>query len=374
MAAAAWARHHRAVHIVEVSAEPFPIPLIEPFIISRARADSTRAAIVRARVRAGAATAIGYGEAALPLGSAEPLEALVAAVAAAAPALASREVTTLEALSALVDGCFSGSNPARAGLISALFDAFARLAGVPLHRVLGAREAQPMVTDITLPIAEPAHLAGLARGYWARGFRCFKLKVGHRLEHDQRTVERVAAAAPEATLLFDANEGFGADDALALLRHTAALGLAVTCFEQPCERDDLAGLRRVRVEGGVPVVADESVVDERSLDALVAADAVDGVNLKLVKMGGIDRCLRLGREAQARGLSLMVGAMIESRLGLTAMAHVVAALGGVRWVDLDTAFLLAADPYEGGMCADGATLTLPATPGLGIAPLVDRQA
>jgi L-alanine-DL-glutamate epimerase-like enolase superfamily enzyme len=69
----------------------------------------------------------------------------------------------------------------------------------------------------------------------------------------------------------------------------------------------------------------------------------------------------------------MVGAMIESRLGLTAMAHVVAVLGGADWVDLDTAFLLAHDPCMGGMRAEGPLLSLPSTPGLGI-ELRDRPA
>jgi L-alanine-DL-glutamate epimerase-like enolase superfamily enzyme len=358
------------VRIEAISAEPFPIPLIEPFTISRATTDSTRAVLVRARGGAGGAMATGYGEAALPLGSSEPLGALVAAVDAAARSLIGQKVG-VDDLGAAIDACFRGSNTARAGLYSALIDARARLAGVPLHQLLGSKGAAPLVTDITLPIADSAHLALLAVGYWERGFRCFKIKVGADLAADMRTVELVARATPEATVLFDANEGFRAEAAVELVRHTRAAGLEVTCFEQPCGRDDHDGLRWVREEGAVAVVADESVRDERDLDRLCAAHAVDGINLKLIKMGGIDRCLRLGRQAQERGLALMVGAMIESRLGLSAMAHVVAALGGVSWVDLDTAFLLASDPYEGGMLANGPTLTLPHEPGLGIVPRVD---
>jgi L-alanine-DL-glutamate epimerase-like enolase superfamily enzyme len=371
------------VHLVSLTAVPFPIPLKEPFTISRASVDSTRAALVRARARALRGEAAGgegevgevegFGEAALPLGSAETVADLTAAVGEAARVLEGRELGDLgglDEIAAALDACgdarLDALPPARAGVHAALADAWARLAGVPLYAALGAEGAVALTTDITLPIAEPAHLARLAVEYWERGFRAFKIKVGARLADDQDTVARLARATPGAALRFDANEGFGAEDALALLRFTAEAGLAVECFEQPCARDDLAGLRRVREEGGVPVVADESVRDERDLDRLVAARAVDGINLKLVKMGGIDRCLRLGRLAREHGLSLMVGAMIESRLGLTAMAHAVAALGGVEWVDLDTAFLLAADPYEGGMRADGPRLELPASPGLGI--------
>jgi L-alanine-DL-glutamate epimerase-like enolase superfamily enzyme len=359
------------VRIEAITAQPFPIALREPFTISRASTDSTRAALVRARASGDREEATGYGEAALPLGSSETPADLVAAITAAAPRLVGRDVETLTEVSDAIDACLGGSPPARAGLCSALLDVRARLGHQPLYRLLGGASAAPLVTDITLPIAAPAHRARLAQRYWEQGFRCFKLKVGLDRADDERTVAAVAEATGKAALLFDANEGFAPADALALLRFTHAAGLAVTCFEQPCARADHAGLRRVREHGGVPVVADESVCDEGDLERLVAAGAVDGINLKLVKMGGIDRCLRLGSRAREHGLELMVGAMIESRLGLTAMAHAVAALGGVRWVDLDTAFLLAADPYRGGMRSDGPTLTLPDEPGLGIVPEID---
>jgi L-alanine-DL-glutamate epimerase-like enolase superfamily enzyme len=353
------------VRLVSLAAEPFPIPLKEPFTISRASVDSTRAALVRVRATTDDAEQVGFGEAALPLGAGETVEDLVRVIDAAGAALAGRELARAD-LDRVLDEHLDALPPARAGAHTALVDAFARLAGVPLYRLLGATAPIVLTTDITLPIAEPAHLAELARGYWAEGFRAFKVKVGARLADDRETVARVAAATPGAALRFDANEGFSARDALELLRFTRSAGLAVECFEQPCARDDLDGLRTVREEGGVPVVADESVRDAEDLERLVAAAAIDGVNLKLVKMGGVDRCLALGRRAQAAGLSIMVGAMIESRLGLSAMAHVVAALGGVAWVDLDTAFLLARDPYSGGMRADGPVLTLPPDAGLGI--------
>jgi L-alanine-DL-glutamate epimerase-like enolase superfamily enzyme len=358
-----------AMQIEAITAAPFPIPLIEPFTISRASVDSTRAVLVRATATDGDRTATGYGEAALPLGSAETPGELVQAIDAAAARLSGRDIPSPETLTGAIDETFAGSNPARSGLHAALLDAFARLAGRPVYDLLGAPEALPLVTDITLPIAEPAHRGELAAAHWKRGFRCFKIKVGADLDADQRCMEAVARATPEATLVLDANEGFTPAEALTLLRFIADTGLEVRCFEQPCPRADLAALRAVRDQTGVPIVADESIATLEDLDRLCAAKAVDGVNLKLVKMGGIDRAQAIGLRAKERGLDLMVGAMIESRLGLTAMAHLVSALGGARWVDLDTAFLLASDPYEGGMKADGDRLTLPDSPGLGMEPI-----
>jgi len=74
----------------------------------------------------------------------------------------------------------------------------------------------------------------------------------------------------------------------------------------------------------------------------------------------------MGETARAAGLRLMVGGMVETRLGMTAAAHLACALGGVDFVDLDTAWLLADDPYEGGYVADGPRYRLPAAPGLGV--------
>lgn len=356
------------MRVVALSAEPYELPLLEPFTIARASVTSTRAVLVRVEARAGSRAATGYGEAALPLRALDTPAELAAAIARAADGLRASSLPDPAAVEAL-DASFDGPPAARSGLCSALLDALARLDGVPLHVLLGSGTRAPaaLETDVTLPIAEPAHLAELATGYRARGFRCFKVKVGADLEADRRTVALVAAATPDATLRFDANEGFGAEESLALLRHARALGVHVDCFEQPCARDDLAGLRRVREEGGgVPVVADESVRSLADLERVVAAGAVDGVNLKLIKTGGPDRTLALGRAARGHGLRLMVGAMIESRLGLTAMAHVAAALDGVTWVDLDTAFLLARDRCRGGMRDAGPLLTLPDEPGLAV--------
>ena len=123
-------------------------------------------------------------------------------------------------------------------------------------------------------------------------------------------------------------------------------GLRVECYEQPCAADDLAGMAEVAAGSPVPVVADESFRSAADLDRLVAARAAQAVNLKLGKLGGPLATLALARRARAAGLRLMAGAMVETRVGLLAMAHVVAALGGVDWIDLDTAFLLADDPLR----------------------------
>ena len=93
---------------------------------------------------------------------------------------------------------------------------------------------------------------------------------------------------------------------------------------------------------------------------------MDGVNLKLVKSGGLRQCLAIATMARAADLTLMVGAVVETRLGIAAALQLCTAVGGVEFPDVDTAWLLAADPFEGGYETDGPRLRVRPSGGLGV--------
>ena len=345
-----------AVVVERVEHAPLTVPLVEPFTIATATMTTTRAALVRVTVRTpSGATAIGMGEAAaLPGVTSEDQPDLLAAVANAASALAGAQLTAVDELPAIVAAAVS-SRVAAAGLEAAILDAWGRAVDVPVHALLVASDPAPpappthaLRTDVTLPIAAPEHMADLARAWWQRGFSVFKVKVGRDLDDDVRALASVHAAVPDASFRLDANCGYEAHEALALLHETARRGLVVECFEQPCARDDLDGMAEVTRATAVPVVADESVRDLADLRRVVARRAASAINVKLAKTGSLVAARALARAARAEGLGLMCGAMVETRLGLTAMAHVVIAASGADWIDLDTALLLAADPFRGG--------------------------
>jgi L-Ala-D/L-Glu epimerase len=362
------------MHIASIEVEPLSIALREPFVIATGRIDTTRAALVRATLEdEGGRRAAGLGEAAaLPPVTREDQPELVAAIAAAAPALRGAAITGADDVAALVGRALPDSSIARAGVEAAILDGWARLTGRPLFAALGAGAATELITDITLPISDPERMAAGAAAHRRAGFTCFKVKVGRDWHADLASLRAVAGAVPDATFRLDANAGFAAREALALVRAALADGLHVECYEQPCAADDLAGMAEVAAGSPVPVVADESFRSAADLDRLVAARAAQAVNLKLGKLGGPLATLALARRARAAGLHLMAGAMVETRVGLLAMAHVVAALGGVDWIDLDTAFLLADDPFHGGWTFDGPHLRLASDPGLGVTAAAAR--
>jgi L-alanine-DL-glutamate epimerase-like enolase superfamily enzyme len=355
--------------VLSIDVAALSVALREPFVIASGRIDTTRAALVHATLveEASGHSAHGLGEAAaLPPVTREDQPELLHAIGSAAAQLRDATLHDFSELTAALDACLSQTPVARAGVECALLDAWARVARVPVCALLGGAAPRALHSDITLPIAEPEHMAELAVDWRAQGFRVFKVKVGKQLEHDIRALQAVLARVPDAVFRLDANAGFSASQALALLEAAQQHALTIECFEQPCAADDWAGMAEVTRRGGVPVIADESVKTLEDLERLVATQAAHGVNLKLAKSGGMLRALELGRRARAHGLRVMCGGMVETRLGMSAMAHVACALGGADYVDLDTAFLLAEERFDGGYHAHGPELRLTGGAGLDV--------
>ena len=354
------------MRIQSLACRALSVPLLEPFVIASARVETTRAVLVSVVLedeRTGQ-TAPGLGEAAalFPVTWEDQPDLLLAVEAAAARCIGQRWAD-LPALGAQLDAAHATSLVARSGVECALLDAHARLAHVPLCQLLGGTPSL-LVTDITLPIAQPEHMADLAAAYRARGFTAFKVKVGKCFDDDARALLAVHARVPDATFRLDANEGFSPQQAVELCALARLAGLQVDCFEQPCAAGELDAMARVTREAGVPVIADESVKSERDLALVVAHRAAHGINLKLAKSGGLVAALALGRAARRAGLSVMCGGMVETRLGMSAMAHVACALGGVEYIDLDTAMLLAEERFDGGYSEQGPELRI--TGGVGL--------
>jgi len=156
----------------------------------------------------------------------------------------------------------------------------------------------------------------------------------------------------------DANTAWRATDAVRVLREIAPLD--VDLVEQPVARDDLDGLRWVRERSPIPVYADESC--HHLGDIANLAGRVDGVNLKLMKTGGIREMLRMIHAARSHGLGVMLGSMVESSLALSAAAQRAPL---ADYLDLDGHWLLRDDPFAGAPGERG-EITLSDLPGLGV--------
>jgi L-alanine-DL-glutamate epimerase-like enolase superfamily enzyme len=142
------------------------------------------------------------------------------------------------------------------------------------------------------------------------------------------------------------------------------MGVLVECgvefVEQPLPAHDIPGMRFVRERAPLPIIADESCLTNADIPRLVGA--VDGINIKLAKCASLREAARMIGTARAHGLSVMMGCMIESSLGIAAAAHLSPLLD---YADLDGPALLANDPFQGPSIAGG-NIRIPTEPGLGV--------
>ena len=257
---------------------------------------------------------------------------------------------------------------ALAALDMALWDGLARRAGMPLYQLVGL--GRPTVpTSITLGISTPA----VARervpqllGDGGNKFRALKIKLGSPagIDADQAMFAAVLQAlrdlgdpARAVQLRVDANGGWNVRDAQTMLQWLATRG--VEFVEQPLAAGCEAELPALYKNRPLPIVVDESCCFASDIPGFAAA--VDGVNLKLMKCGGITGALRIIAVARAHRLKTMVGCMNESSLSIAAAA----ALGGaLDTIDLDSHFNLHPDPCRGPQLVDGVVMP-PETPGHG---------
>jgi len=352
-----------ATTITALEAEPLDIALREPFVIATGQVEAARNVLVRATLADGT---VGIGEAApFPPSGGETQGTALAAVREMAPLVVGQDAAAWRPLAARLTASFEHQATARAGVEVAVLDALARSWGIPLFQFFGGAGSR-VVSDISIPIVAPERVAALARQHVANGADTLKLKVGTDVDDDVDRVLALFEAAPDCELILDGNQGYTPTAALELLARLAEEDAEPILFEQPVHRHDLEGLRFVTERARVPVAADEAV--HTAADALRVArtGAANVVNIKLMK-SGVAEALDIAAVCRAANIGLMVGAMIESRLGCAASAHLVAGLGGFTYVDLDTPMLLASDPFAGGYAQDGMTYALdPAAPGHGV--------
>lgn len=236
---------------------------------------------------------------------------------------------------------------ARAAIDMALHDLMSKSAGQPLWKLLGGfRERIP--TSITIGILDTEPTVEQARAAVAKGFRALKLKGGSDLESDVERLMKVrAAVGEEIELRFDANQGYTITQAKEFVERTKSVRLEL--LEQPTPKEQLDLMGRVSANVHVPVMADESLMGLRDAFRIASGEFADMVNVKLMKVGGIDEALQVNAVARSAGLEVMVGCMDESALAIAAGLHYALARPNVLYADLDGHLDLIDDPAAGAV-------------------------
>jgi L-alanine-DL-glutamate epimerase-like enolase superfamily enzyme len=331
---------------VKVRQRPLDLHLRHTFRIARGASD-TRHNVV---VEVDDGRHVGWGEAAPILRYHEDRASTTAAVLTMGARLGEPRAYAQAAARAAVPG----QKSAEAAIDMALHDLAGKRLGAPVYELLGIAPGPIPETSFTIGLDTPDVVAAKVRE--ASAYAILKVKMGS--DDDRAVLEAVRDTAPHQRIRVDANEGWTSEGALERLEWLHRLG--VELVEQPLPAGRLEETRALRRKSPLPFFADESV--HRAEDIPRLAGAFDGINLKLMKCGGLGEALRMIAVARAHGMKVMLGCMIESSLAITAAAHLASLVDAT---DLDGHLLVDNDPFVGALL-EGGWLVLPDAPGLGV--------
>ena len=339
--------------MIRLSHQTIELNPIHPFVIARGGYAHHRNVIVRLTDDDGVE---GFGEAAPNRYYGESVSSVIAALGQFRPILERADPFALETTEVHLSRVLRGNSSAKSAVSAALHDLVGKKLGLPVYRLWGLDASTTPLSSFTIAIAENNELE--RRVAEAREYPILKIKLG--TDRDMEIVRIIRNAAPQKRLRVDANAAWTAKHAVRMSDFLA--DNEVEMLEQPVAANDIEGLRFVRNRSKLPVFADESCLV--ATDVAKLAGAVDGINIKLAKCGSLREALRMVHAARALDMQVMAGCMIESSLGISAIAQISPLLDSA---DFDGAALLSNDPFRGVTIAGG-TVHLTDAPGLGATP------
>jgi muconate cycloisomerase len=317
---------------------------------------------------------VGWGEVrALPAWSYETLESITSAVRGyLAPLVVGRSAFDLNAIQQgmndrLTPAISNGQPFAKAAVDIAIHDLQGRITGLPIHALLGGKVRSEVPLTYALSIAYPDTMAEQAAGYAECG--CFKIKVAGEPDLDAQRVRAISEARPKATLWLDANQAYSPAKLVRFLKQIESVP-RVFCLEQPVRSVDWMGMRIARERSPYPIAIDEGCFSSFDVARVAEMRAAEMVVLKVCKSGGLRECGKSAAVADAHGFGILGSGLTEAGVGFTASIHFFAAVDTLLPPELNGVQFLEPAWYE-SLTIDGAMVTVPDGPGLGIA--VDEE-
>jgi len=351
----------KKLKITDVEIFLFDIPLTSPFRIAIGEMTAANDLLVRVRTDQGVT---GLGEACpFPPITGETQATNAAAAKAIRDMVIGQDPLAIDDLLRRIGPLVHANPSAVAAFDMAFHDILGKVAGLPLFRLLGGTK-NVFETDITTSLDTLDKMTAESKKYADMGYKTLKVKVGLDPDEDFARLEAIrSAVGPKVAIRIDANQGWTVPQAIYGLRKMAPLNIQFC--EQPVLASDTAGLSAVRAQSPISIMADEALFGPADAVNLIRAGACDSFNIKVMKAGGLLNSIRLAHIADAANMRCMVGCMLETRLALTAAAHVVASQANIVYADLDGNSEHVEDPIVDGMTVKAGTLTLPEKPGLG---------
>ena len=353
--------------ITDIQTKTIRIPLVSPFKTALRTVTAIENILVTVSTDS---DFVGYGGAAqTAVITGDTLASIVGGIEHIRDSIVGMEIEDSELIFQRLNRCLIGNSSAKAAVDMAIYDLVAKSLGVPLYRLLGGM-ANVLETDITVSLDTLEKMVAESKQKLRDGFNILKIKVGGDPQLDIERLQSIQTAVGAAVKIrIDANQGWNAKEAVLVGKELQRRNLNIELMEQPVPARDFEGMRYVRDQLLMPVVADESVFSPQDALELVRLRAVDGLNIKLMKCGGIYNALKIAAIAEAAGIPCMVGSMMESHVSVTAAAHFAVSRTNVCRYDLDAPLFCTLNPANGGISYQGNKIFLPDLPGLGIESL-----
>lgn len=341
----------------------FSIPMV-PFAIATGTMDYAQNILIRIYTDMGI---MGIGEcSAFPMIVGETQQTCIAVARDLAIIIKDKNPLDIVARLNEMDGYIAANTTIKSAFDIALHDIAAQEAGMPLYAYLGGHIRQ-ITTDITVGLDTPEKMAALALTFKQNGATTLKVKVGKEPEADIARISAIRkTVGPEIKIRLDANQGWNFEQAVEAL--SGMKDMNIEFCEQPLRNYNDNKIKSLKAETNILLMADESCYHPREVEKAVAA-GFDYINIKLAKSGGIYNGLQIARNAGTHGIECMMGGMLESRVALTAMTHLVMAADNITLFDMDTCLLgQTLDPVIKGVEINKYELRLPEplVPGLGV--------
>ena len=307
----------------------------------------------------------GYGEATpIPFVTGDNIESCMVVLEVFKKILVGEDASCIGRIHDLMSTAMVHNGAAKAAIDIALYDIASKKAGLPLYKYLGGY-GNTVENDVTVGMDTPENMAIKALGFRNDGVTLIKVKLGESMKLDTERIKQIRKAiGNDITVRIDANQGWSVNEAIEMSYILKEYN--VEFMEQPCKRWDFEGMALIRQKAVLPVIADESCQGAVDALKLVKLQACDAINIKLMKSDGIYGAAKINAIAEANGIYCMVGCMGETRVGIAAGLHFVAANKNILTADLDSFHDMEKATIRGGFTFEGSHYTLSEEPGLGI--------
>lgn len=351
--------------ITNIAIEEVNIPLVTPFKTALRTVDSVNDIIVKVFTDEGE---VGFGEApptAVITGDTKG-SITTAIMDFIRPSIIGMDICNIDGIMKKLHGCILKNTSAKAAVDMAIYDLYAKMLNKPLYQVLGGYRNE-VETDITISVNPIEEMVKDSLSAVNQGFGILKVKVGKEGLKDVERIEAIRkAVGPDVKIRVDANQGWNAKDSVKIISAMEDKGLDIDLVEQPVKAHDFEGMQYVTQHVYTPILADESVFSAEDAINIIKGRAADLINIKLMKTGGIYEALKICSIAEIYNVECMIGCMLESKVAVSAGAHLAAAKGVITRADLDGPSLCKVDIYEGGPSYVANKIIMNETPGLGI--------